>query len=268
MANIKSSILSILKQYGPKWFLLRKLFRDVLKVLYPNGMRISLGNRYSVRIIPDFVGYVTFGDRHNIGWSHCIDSLTEDETFIDIGAHIGLYTLPAALKLKKGRVYAFEPASSNYNILKKHIKMNSLSNVEIFDYLVGDKGKSVKFYESKNLVSPKNSIVKVDKISSFEPIIKKQISLDNFFLGKNIHPNVIKIDVEGAELFVLKGAKNIITKTKPKIYLSIHPQWLENLGLSVNQLLSLIKELDYSIYDMNMNHPYKINLSEYIILPN
>ena len=268
MANIKSSILSILKQYGPKWFLLRKLFRDVLKVLYPNGMRLSLGNRYSVRIIPDFVGYVTFGDRHNIGWSHCIDSLTEDETFIDIGAHIGLYTLPAAIKLKKGRVYAFEPASSNYNILKKHIKMNSLSNVEIFNYLVGDKEKSVTFYECNNLVNPKNSIVKVDKTSSFEPITKQQISLDTFFLGKNIHPNVIKIDVEGAEILVLQGAEKIITKTKPKIYLSIHPKWLVNLGQSVNQLLCLIEELDYIIYDVHMNIPNKINLDEYILLPN
>lgn len=146
--------------------------------------------------------------------------------------------------------------------------MNSLSNVEIFDYLVGDKDKTVNFYESKNSVSPKNSIVNIDKTSSFELTTKKQIILDNYFLGKDFSPDVIKIDVEGAEILVLRGARNIIVKTKPRIYLSIHPRLLENLGQSVNQLLSLIKELDYSIYDVNMNNPDKINLNEYILLPN
>jgi len=53
MVNIKSSILSILKQYGPKWFLLRKLFRDVLKVLYHNEILINLGNKYPVKIISE-----------------------------------------------------------------------------------------------------------------------------------------------------------------------------------------------------------------------
>ena len=79
---------------------------------------------------------------------------------------------------------------------------------------------------------------------------------------------MIKIDVEGAEILVLQGAEKIITKTKPKIYLSIHPKWLVNLGQSVNQLLCLIEELDYIIYDVHMNIPNKINLDEYILLPN
>ena len=268
MTKLLSNIFSGLKRYGPKYILLRKLFRTILKLLYPNGIFIKLGNKYTVKVIPDFIGYVNFGGEHNIGWKHCIDSLNGDETFIDIGAHIGLYTLPAALKLKNGKVYAFEPGLINYKILKQHIIMNELVNVDALNFLVGDENKTIKFFEDNNSVSPKNSIVMIEKISSYSTTKKKQISLDSYFGGKDINPDIIKIDVEGAELLVLEGAKQLILTSKPKIYLSTHPSRIEELGQTIEQLLNTIKELNYSIYDVNMNIPEKIQLDEYILLPN
>ena len=85
MTKLLSNIFSILKRYGPKYILLRKLFRTILKLLYPNGIFIKLGNKYPVKVIPDFIDYVYFGGEHNIANKHCIDSLNGDETFIDIG---------------------------------------------------------------------------------------------------------------------------------------------------------------------------------------
>jgi len=267
MVNIKSKILYLLKQYGFKSFLLRKLFRNVLKMLYPNGIQMRLGNRYTVKIISDFIGYVSWGDRHNKAWAHCIDSLKENETFIDIGANIGLYTLPAALKLNKGKVYAFEPGSINYTILKQHIIMNELVNVEALNFLVGDENITVNFFEDNNSVSPMNSIVMIEKLSSYKSTMKKQVSLDSYFDGKDINPDIIKIDVEGAELLVLEGARKLILKSKPKIYLSTHPSRIEELGQSIAQLLNIIRKMNYNIYDVNMNVPEKIKLDEYILLP-
>jgi len=267
MLNLISTTLSIIKRYGPKNLLLRKFFRKILKKLFREGVFIYLGNKYKVKIIPDFIGYVNFGGKHNIGWNDCIDSLNGDETFFDIGAHIGLYTLPAAIKLSKGKVYAFEPATINYKILTKHIKMNSLVNVEAKNLLVGDLDKNVKFFEQTTSVSPKNSIVMIDKISHYNTIYKKQVSLDNHFKDLSVIPDIIKIDVEGAEVLVIKGAKKLITKSKPKIYLSIHPGRINEMGQSIEELLELIDNLNYNIFDINMRRPKTINLDEYILLP-
>ena len=267
MLNLISTTLSNLKEYGPKNLSLRKFFRKIINILFRNGIFIHLGNKYKVKVIPDFIGYVNFGGKHNMGWNDCIDSLNGDETFFDIGAHIGLYTLPAAIKLSKGKVYAFEPATINYKILTKHIKMNSLVNVEAKNLLVGDLDKNVKFFEQEKLVSPKNSIVMIDKISHYNTVYKKQVSLDNYFKDLDVVPNVIKIDVEGAEVLVMNGAKKLITKSKPKIYLSIHPGRINQLGQSIEELLELINNLNYNIFDISMNRPKSINLDEYILIP-
>ena len=268
MSKLKSKILFNLKEYGPKNLFLRKIFRLLLKIIYPRSIKINLGNKYTVKLIADYVGYINFGGGHNIGWENCIDSLNNDDIFIDIGAHIGLYTLPAAHKLKMGRVFAFEPSIKNYTVLKNHIELNNLKNVKLYNLLVGNNDSSIKFYEQINSVSPKNSIVKVDKISSYEEVIKKQISLDSFFLDKKITPNSMKIDVEGAEIFVLNGAKNLIKLSKPRIYLSVHPVRIKKLGQDISQLYKFIDEINYSIYDMDMNKPEKLQLDEYILLPN
>jgi len=268
MTTFIDNILYFLKKYGPKSFFIRKLFRVFLKYIYPNGIMISIGKKYTVKLIVDYIGYITFGDKHNKAWSHCIESLKPTDIFFDIGAHIGLYTLPSALKLKEGGlVYAFEPGSYNLGILKKHVQMNLLNNVHIYDCLVGDKNDRVDFFENTSSMSPKNSIAKVDKISSFDQTLKKQISLDEHFFKRKIYPNVIKIDVEGAELFVLIGAEKIIKKGMPTIYLSIHPNWLIELGQTVNQLLEFIEKLGYNIFDINMKTPEVISLDEYILLP-
>tara|TARA_B100000886_G_scaffold338235_2_gene300627 strand:- start:213 stop:1025 length:813 start_codon:yes stop_codon:yes gene_type:complete len=268
MKNIKNNFLYYLKKYGPKNFFIRKIFRYILKTVYSNGIEIRLGNKYRVKLIVDYIGYISFGDRHNKAWSHCIDALKPSDVFFDIGAHIGLYTLPSALKLKFGKVHAFEPGTYNLDVLKKHVNMNSLYNVQIHDYLVGQEGKNVDFYENLNSMSPKNSISKVEKIDSFDHTIKRQISLDEYFLDKKIYPDVIKIDVEGSELLVLRGATRIIKQSTPKIYLSVHPLWLDNLGQSVKQLKKHINELDYTIYDINMQVVDHLGLDEYILLPN
>ena len=127
--------------------------------------------------------------------------------------------------------------------------------------------KNIKFFEQNKSVSPKNSIVMIEKISHYNTVYKKQVSLDNYFKDLDVVPNVIKIDVEGAEVLVMKGAKKLITKSKPKIYLSIHPGRINQLGQSIEELLELINNLNYNIFDISMNRPKSINLDEYILIP-
>ena len=111
-----------------------------------------------------------------------------------------------------------------------------------------------------------NSIVKNKK--NLIKTYKNQITLDQYCDENKISPDLIKIDVEGSELNVLKGAMNTILKNKPIIILSVHPNQLDNLGTSVFNLYNFIKLMRYEIKNANNNLVSKLGHSEYILTYN
>lgn len=138
--------------------------------------------------------------------------LRADNICFDIGANVGLYSLLFARYCKK--VYSFEPLPRNISYLYRILKLNDIKNVIIIPCAVADKRGIYLFKEGKN-----HSAGKLNN-RGYQPI--SVISLDNFVKHNNNFPNIIKIDVEGAELLVLKGSKMFILEYKPIILLSTH----------------------------------------------
>jgi len=222
---------------------------------------------------PDFYfsKWESFGDRHNNGYQRCIDACDSINCFIDIGAHIGLYTLPISKKLSSyGKVYAFEPSISNFRYLLHNVRYNNLHNVTCVNKLVGQKNiDHVKFYDSVESVSALNSVANVQKPdANFDIVSVPQITLDTFCNTNAVYPDVLKIDVEGAELNVLLGAKNIIKHSQPIIFLSVHPEHLFKLGSSVDELVLEINNQNYSIYNIDGTCADVLDFGEYILLYN
>jgi FkbM family methyltransferase len=150
-----------------------------------------------------------------------IKNLHSDSTFIDVGAHYGYFSLIASDIVKDGKVYSFEPSSKSFNILKRNV--SSITNVTIFNKAVSQGNTPIAFYEFDNLHSEYNST----QISQFEnedwfkaikPNMQKidSISLSTFCTDNSIYPDIIKIDVEGFENEVIKGAENLLTSSKKK----------------------------------------------------
>ena len=135
----------------------------------------------------------------------------------DIGANVGFYTLLAAeLVGLNGKVYAFEPLPRNIFYLKKHIEMNKCNNVEIIEAAVSSKSEKSFFIQRENTFTGYLS-------KDIEGIEIETISIDDLINKSSLPiPHIIKIDVEGAELEVLKGAKDLIATKKPTIFLSVH----------------------------------------------
>ena len=152
-----------------------------------------------------------------------MDKSKNKKCIVDIGAHIGLMTLPLSLKVKKdAKIILFEPSDINRKFLKLHMLKNKIRNVDIIDKIVGNKvTKDVLFYES-NEPTGMNSIIKFEKKVLFKKKLKEQVSLDSYFEKKKYKPDLIKIDAEGSELYILKGSIKTILKHKPDIFLSIH----------------------------------------------
>ncbi|MBI2035469.1 MAG: FkbM family methyltransferase [Candidatus Liptonbacteria bacterium] len=138
------------------------------------------------------------------------------DTVFDIGAHVGFYSLLfSQLVGPGGKVFAFEPLSRNVQLLKKHTGLNNISNVVVVECAVAETEGEQFFSESAG-----NSLGMITNVPQLTKV--KTVSLDEFVKNGKIVPNFLKIDVEGAELLVLSGAKELLFKHHPVIFLAIH----------------------------------------------
>lgn len=136
----------------------------------------------------------------------------------DIGANTGFYTLFfAQLAGPKGHVISFEPFPQNAACLINHAALNCLTNVQVVQAAVGNEDGLAGF--STGHGSYQNALVASDSTMLVVPVI----TLDRFIAheGKPI-PQLIKIDVEGAEADVLLGAKHLLEEHRPVLFVALH----------------------------------------------
>ena len=132
---------------------------------------------------------------------------------VDVGAAFGLYAIPSSKQVgQNGKVFAIEAHPDNYEVLKRNVKLNNLTNVTCLNYAVYSTKTKVKIYTNYTIMS--------ERVISGEEEKAKEVNadtLDNILEQNKISAeqvNWIKIDVEGAELEVLKGAHNILSNSK------------------------------------------------------
>jgi len=155
----------------------------------------------------------------------------EGDIVVDVGAHIGKYTIIASKRVgENGKVIAIEAHPGNYEMLNRNIKLNGLTNVTTLNYAVYSKPTNMKLYTYREGASGTghNSIM-FDKLFTEyrEKFVEVNADTLNHILQSNgiSEINWLKIDVEGAEFEVLKGATNILSKSKDiAILLEIHFQ--------------------------------------------
>lgn len=157
------------------------------------------------------------------------------DTVFECGAHHGFTTLLLADRVgREGKVIAFEASKHNCEILHKNIELNKLSNVTAYNYAVGSSEGQICISSSMNS--------NVLKTSSGDTV--KMVCLDSF---ENENPDFVKIDVEGYEAEVLKGAQEILDM-KPKIEIEVHTELLAKYNTSAQEILDLIKAKGYEIW--------------------
>jgi FkbM family methyltransferase len=143
------------------------------------------------------------------------------DVVFDIGANVGFYTLLAArLVAPTGIVVAFEPVARNIRYLRRHLEMNGCSNVRVFAAAVSDQVGTANFeagpsHSEGHLItddSPASSAYSVSLVTLDRLVAQRETPI----------PQLIKIDVEGAEYAVLRGATDLLRSARPQILLSTH----------------------------------------------
>ena len=166
------------------------------------------------------------------------------DTVIDVGANIGSYTFFLSKMVGMGgKVHSIEPIPSTFEILKYVIKKFALNNVSAISYAVSSEDAMAKMaipkydngaenYYQSHIIDASHA----DNFRLFEVEIKK---LDSLFMGKIDRLTFIKIDVEGHELNVIKGAKGLISRFKPALLIEVS----ENPDNESSSSYQLFKEL-------------------------
>ncbi len=156
--------------------------------------------------------------------------------FIDVGANVGKYSIMVGNRLKNnGKVISIEPEINNFLTLKENIKLNKLNNVILENSACSEKNGLVQLYLSD--YPGQHSIYRKTK----HRIKVRSVKLDDLIKKYSLKKvNLIKIDVEGAEIDVLKGAENILKKFKPKII-------FECYGENYPKVKALLKKYGYKI---------------------
>lgn len=171
-------------------------------------------------------------------------------TVIDVGAHIGYYSLLSAkLVGEKGRVFAFEPDPRNFSLLSKNIEVNGYKNIVLEQKAVSSESGITKLYICEE-ASIYNRTYDPGDGSKFIEV--ESISLDDYFKSRNDKIDFIKIDVEGSEYSVIQGMINLLEKNINVIIVTeFAPNLLQKFGIEAKEYLDLLIKYGFRLYNIN-----------------
>jgi FkbM family methyltransferase len=171
---------------------------------FPGGVRLRLDLAESLQ--RDFL----FGlyDQAELGLVR--RELRAGGDFVDVGAHIGMYTVAAGVALRgRGRVLAFEPNPSARAQLEANLALNGLENVVVVPAAVGSApGETV--LHVPDTPDPSFSSLEAGRFSEGEPVPVRMTTVDDEVAAAGLKPTVVKIDVEGGELDVVAGMTRVL----------------------------------------------------------
>jgi FkbM family methyltransferase len=184
---------------------------------------------------------------------------------LDIGANIGDDTLVIARIIgSKGKVYAFEPDPENFKLLKKNVKANGYTNVVTVGKAVSNKNGKVKLFLSENNKAD-HRIYESDNSRKYVEV--DTISLDKYFGHLSRKINVIKIDIQGAEMMAFEGMVKLFKDNKyPKLLTEFWPIGLKRCGSSSILFLKLIRGMKYVIYYVDEKNSKVVKVSDRYLL--
>jgi FkbM family methyltransferase len=183
--------------------------------------------------------------------------LEPSDICIDIGAHAGSWSLPLSRIVPRGRVYAFEALPYYTSVLKKLVTIAGCKNIETFNLAISDRNGSTKLTwadSSGKTLTGNTHIAAPLKETNVQCVEVSTSTLDMWIKGRmeNARIAFIKIDVEGAELQVLNGARGIIERDHPVVFLEVVTSCCERYGYTPSAIFKIAESLGYKPYTVRI----------------
>lgn len=214
--------------------------------VFENGVKMHLyrDNKLSFEIVNGFeLDEVDFVNRY----------LGKGDTFVDIGTNVGLFSLHAATSVGiEGRVISFEPSTVTVSRLKDNIQLNGLGNIEIIQAGLSSEKGELELTVAGDGYDAFNSFAVPFMGSSMSKELVQVMTLDGFMSSRKIAPadvRLMKIDVEGWELHVLRGAADFLGHSDaPVLLVEFTEANAKSAGSSCIELGNTLGALGYQLY--------------------
>jgi FkbM family methyltransferase len=162
-----------------------------------------------------------------------IKNFKENDIFYDVGANYGFYTCLAQEFIINGEIHAFEPNPKIFRLLKENSRLDIFKNTFLNGIALSDKTGEAEFYDREvSRHSGGSSLIKHQHFKKYKVIKVKTTTLDEYILNHKL-PTIMKIDVEGGESLVLKGALKLLKKYNPIIIMEFFPDDLHREAINI-----------------------------------
>jgi FkbM family methyltransferase len=192
------------------------------------------------------------GMRDDVIINLIIKNLSNNCIVLDIGANIGYYTIPIAKKIfaLNGYVHAFEPVEENFSSLLKAAEKNDVAkNVVLNKFALGDYNGNIEIIKTEKGKSS-NAVLSFNDKNYENGLTKETIEIKMLddYINKVSRCDFIKVDIEGAEYFLIKGGRKFIEKFKPVIYGEFNSFFLRKFGYSLKDIWEILQPMGYMGY--------------------
>lgn len=166
----------------------------------------------------------------------------------DVGANVGWHALHLAHANPTGNVYAFEPVPATYARLEANVALNDRANVATFPFGLAEREETLTMYLDESMPVGASAVDHAAEGQAV-PVECRVRSLDAVAAELAVQPDVVKIDVEGAELLVLNGAAGTLSSAHPAVFCELLRKWATSFGYHPNEAIELMVSLGYRCYE-------------------
>jgi len=233
----------------------RRLGVRVMETIVPSEtVTITLRDSIRMQLNPQRDGRWYYFEDEDVWWGSNSDLWIDDElksgdTFLDIGAHVGYFSLVARdIVEDEGKVIAFEPHPGSYSKLYNNIEMNGFDNVIAEQLAAAEESGRISLYEGDKTI---RATIVEGSSEGTQAAEVETVRVDSYFDDVGVTPNVVKINAEGAEHSIVRGMEEVISSSRPTIGVEVHPSHLEEYGSSCAEFLHTLREYGYILSFMN-----------------
>jgi FkbM family methyltransferase len=208
-----------------------------------------LGCQMLVRPQEDVGRSMALGEFETDDLQHFLGSVRDGDVVFDVGANVGAYCVPIGKAFPATTVYAFEPIELNAALIQVSALANGVRGVRVVRQCVSDTSGTVELSLAED--SAYSSMIDTRRKSEVAKVTCAATSLDDFCSAQGCRPDVVKIDVEGAELKVLQGASSVFgsAAVRPRLVLiELYNQNLQVFGTSIDEVTARMTDLGYRPY--------------------
>lgn len=223
-----------------------EISRDQVTFIFDNGIKLCCDGSDAYSIPLSVLNLAEFEHQENAMIHRLINP---GDVVFDIGANIGWYTINILFRHPGSVVHSFEPIPSSFGLLKRNLALNGLVTTNAHNIGLSDRSGTARFYfdvecatasSMANLREDEQTVEVECAISRLDDFVASAPGLARL--------DFIKCDVEGAELFVYRGAIEAIKRHRPIVFSEMLRKWSKKFGYHPNDIIDLFRSVDYDCY--------------------